>query len=166
MKFFRAVETTEKEFRVSIYVLIYEFILGLFELAAGLTIALFGSRIYAVYQTSLIRELSEDPNDLLAHLSETFVPGLLTHNALVILYLIIFGLAKIAGAIGLIYKQNWGVDLLVGLIIVMAPFQLYEFITRPNFLGLLYLIGSLLIALYLVEFRPGAWISRMLRFRR
>ena len=164
MKIFRNEELIEKEFHVSVYILVYKFMLGIIEFLAGLAIALFGSKIYTVYQTSLIKELSEDPHDLLARISENFVPNVLTHSTYIVVYLIVLGLAKILGAIGLIYKQNWGVDLLVGLTILMAPFQIVNLIMHPNLFDLIYLIIGLLIALYLIEFRPKAWISRVLKF--
>ena len=164
MRIFRNEELIEKEFHVSVYILVYKFMLGIIEFLVGLAIALFGTKIYTVYQTSLIKELSEDPHDLLARISENFVPNVLTHNTYIIVYLIVLGLAKMVGAIGLIYKQNWGVDLLVGLTIFMAPFQIVNLIIHPNLLDLIYLIFGLLIALYLVEFRPRAWISRVIKF--
>ena len=164
MKIFPKEDEIEKEFHISIYILIYKFILGIVELLIGIGIALFGSKIYLLYRTSLIKELSEDPHDLLARISENFVPNVLTHNTYIIIYLIVLGLAKILGAIGLIYKQNWGVDLLVGLTILMAPFQIVNLIMHPNLFDLIYLIIGLLIALYLIEFRPKAWISRVLKF--
>jgi uncharacterized membrane protein len=164
MKIFRNEELIEKEFHVSVYILVYKFMLGIIEFLAGLAIALFGTKIYTVYQTSLIKELSEDPHDLLARISENFVPNVLTHSTYIVVYLIVLGLAKILGAIGLIYKQNWGVDLLVGLTILMAPFQIVNLIMHPNLFDLIYLIIGLLIALYLIEFRPKAWISRVLKF--
>jgi uncharacterized membrane protein len=164
MKIFCNEELIEKEFHVSVYILVYKFMLGIIEFLVGLAIALFGTKIYTVYQTSLIKELSEDPHDLLARISENFVPNVLTHSTYIVVYLIVLGLAKILGAIGLIYKQNWGVDLLVGLTILMAPFQIVNLIMHPNLFDLIYLIIGLLIALYLIEFRPKAWISRVLKF--
>ncbi len=152
----------EQEFHVSVYIIVYKLALGLAEAAAGLTIGLAGSRIYQVYEATLLNELSEDPHDLLARLSESIVPNVLTHNGLVVLYLLVLGLAKIAGAIGLIYKQNWGVDLLVLLTLLMAPFQIGSVILHRHLFDLVYLIIGLLIALYLIEFKPKAWISRLL----
>ena len=139
--------------------------MGIFELLTGIAIAVYGSRMYQLYQATLIKELSEDPDDVLVRLSEKLVPNILTHNSYVILYLLALGLVKIVGAIGLLQKQNWGVDLLVGLIIVMAPFQITGLLVHRNWFDLIYLAVGLLIALYLVEFRPGAWISRLLRFK-
>jgi uncharacterized membrane protein len=162
IKVFPREQEIEKEFHVSIYIVTYKFLLGLFEFAAGVTIAFFGSRIFQLYQASLLKELSEDPHDTLARLSESIVPNVLTHNGIVVLYLLVLGLAKIIGAVGLIYKQNWGVDLLVVLTILMAPFQIVSIILHRHIIDLIYLVVGLLIALYLIEFKPKAWISRML----
>ncbi len=152
----------EQELHVSIYIVIYKFILGLVELASGLALVFFGERIYRVVQASLLKELSEDPHDILARLAETIVPNVLTHGGFVVISLVVLGVAKIAGAIGLVYKQNWGVDLLVGLTMIMAPFQIVNLILHPHIFDLLYFVVGLLIALYLIEFKPAAWISRVL----
>jgi uncharacterized membrane protein len=153
----------EKEFHVSVYIIVYKFGLGLLEFLFGFTLWFFGQKIYQIYRSGILSELSEDPHDLLANLSQKIVPNLLTHNGFIIIYLLILGSAKIAGAVGLIYKENWGVDLLVGLTAVMAPFQIVSLIIRPNIFELLYFVVGLFIALYLVEFKPKAWISRILQ---
>ena len=158
-------EALEKQYHVSIYIVIYKLLLGIIEFSLGIVVVLFGAEIYRSVQSSLLRELSEDPHDLLARLSETVVPNVLTHNGFVVLSLIILGLAKMAGAIGLIYKQNWGVDLLVSLTIVMAPFQIVSLILHPRLFDTLYLLVGFVIALYLIEFKPKAWISRVLGIR-
>lgn len=154
-------EALEAEFHVSIYIVIYKFLLGIIELSMGIVVAAFGAEIYQSVQSSLLRELSEDPHDLLARIAEAVVPNVLTHNTFVMLSLIVLGLAKVAGAIGLIYKRNWGVDLLVGLTMIMAPFQIVSLILHPRVFDTLYLLVGFVIALYLIEFRPKAWISRI-----
>jgi uncharacterized membrane protein (DUF2068 family) len=161
MRPFAREEEIEKEFHVSRYIVAYKFLLGVVELLAGLAIAFFGSRLLHLYQTSLMNELLED---LLAHFSEAVVPNVLTHSTFIVLSLIILGVAKIVGSIGLIYKRNWGVDLLVGLTILMAPFQVVNLILHPRAVDILYFAVGLVIALYLMEFRPKAWISRVLGF--
>ncbi len=155
-------ETLEAELHVSVYIVIYKFVLGIIEFSMGLVVTLFGAKIYQSVQSSLLRELSEDPHDLLARIAEAVVPNVLTHNTFVVLSLIVLGLAKMAGAIGLIYKQNWGVDLLVGLTLIMAPFQIVSLVLHPRLFDTLYLLVGFVIALYLIEFRPKAWISRVL----
>ncbi len=162
IKIFPREQEIEKEFHVSIYIVVYKFVLGLSEFGAGVTIAFFGSALYRVYESSLIKELTEDPHDVLARLSEMVVPNLLTHSGFVVIYLFVLGLAKMIGAIGLVYKQDWGVDLLVVLTILMAPFQIVGLILHPQVLDLIYLVVGLLIALYLIEFKPKAWVSRLI----
>jgi uncharacterized membrane protein len=166
MRLFKNEEAVEKEYHVSIYIVVYKFILGITEFLLGLAIAFFGTEIYRTVQASLLRELTEEPHDLLARVGEAIIPNALNHNTFVVVSLIVLGIAKMAGAIGLIYKQNWGVDLLVGLTLIMAPFQIISLILHPRIFDLLYLAAGLAIALYLVEFRPKAWISRVLGFGR
>lgn len=159
---FRSEQRIENDFHVSIYIVVYKFLLGLFELLAGISLGLFGSQIYQVIQRDLLEELSEDPHALVAGILERTLPNVFNHSTFVILALIILGLAKVAGAVGLIYKRNWGADLLVGLTVLMAPFQIVSLILHPNLFDLLYLVVGLVIAFYLVGFRARAWISRML----
>ncbi len=158
-------EALETQYHVSIYIIIYKFLLGIMEFSLGIVVGVFGSEIYRSVQNSLLRELSEDPHDLLARIAEAIVPNVLTHNTVVVASLLVLGVAKMAGAIGLIYKQNWGVDLLVGLTIIMAPFQIVSLVLHPRVFDTLYLLVGFVIALYLVEFRPKAWISRVLGIR-
>src|SRR5258708_3150279 len=98
----------EKDFHVSCYIIFYKFSFGLIELLLGLGIALFGRQTMHWYQSIATRELSEDPHDLLVHISASFIPNILTHNTYLIIYLILLGAVKIAGSIGLLYKKNWG----------------------------------------------------------
>jgi uncharacterized membrane protein len=153
----------KKEFHASPFIILYKFILGLFEFLLGIATFFKGSKIYQIYQLDLVNELAEDPHDLLAHLSEGIVPHLLTHNTYLVIYLIILGSAKMLGAVGLVFKQNWGVDLLVILTLLMAPFQIINLIIHPNVFDLIYFVVGILIAFYLVEFKPKAWISRVIK---
>ena len=152
----------EKEFHVSFWIILYKFLFGLAELLTGLGILIFGKKILSRLMFLVKQELLEDPHDILANLSVKAIPNVLTHNTFLILYLIILGSAKIAGVIGLINKQNWGVDLLVGLTILMFPFQFIGLVIHPSIFDLLYITIGILIALYLIEFKPKAWISRIL----
>ena len=162
MKLQQLEKRVEKEYHVSWYIIIYKLFLGILEFSSALGIMLFGKRITYFYMSYATKELSEDPHDVIVHLTENIVPQLFTHNTYIILYLILLGSAKIAGAIGLMYKQNWGVDLLVGLTLLMFPFQLFNVLLHPAFLDFLYIFIGFFIALYLIEFKPKAWISRIL----
>jgi uncharacterized membrane protein len=154
-------ENMEGEFHVSRFIIAYKFILGLVELLSGTGLILWGGNAFRLYQTTISQELSEDPHDFLAHLTERVVPSLFAQHTTLAVYLIVLGAAKLAGAIGLIYRKNWGVDLLVGLTMVMAPFQVVQLILHPAILDFVYMIVGLLIALYLINFQPKAWVSRL-----
>jgi uncharacterized membrane protein len=60
----------EKEFHVSVYIIVYKFVLGFTEFLSGITLWFFGQKIYQIYRTGILQELSEDPHDLLANLSQ------------------------------------------------------------------------------------------------
>lgn len=152
----------ENEFYVSWYIILYKLSLGVIEFVVGVGLALFGSHMMSLYLSYSARELSEDPHDMLVRFSEHLIPQLFTHNTYLIFYLIMLGIAKIAGSIGLIYKQNWGVDLLVVLTAILLPFQIVNLIFHPSILDVVYIALGLFIALYLIEFKPKAWVSRIL----
>jgi uncharacterized membrane protein len=151
----------KKALHVSTLIIVYKATLGFFELLAGIAIAFFGNQLLSDYMLQLSQELSEDPHDLLANLSLKIIPNLFTHNTIIVISLFLLGITKIAGAIGLIYKLNWGVDLLVGMTVIILPFQLVNIISHPTFFNFLYLVLGILIALYLVQFKPKAWVSRI-----
>lgn len=161
MPIFQTEQNIENEYHISWYIIAYKLLFGFSEFVLGIGIVFFGSRGLQMYQIFARNELSEDPHDLLVHLTEGIVPGLLTHSSFLALYLIVLGGAKIAGAIGLIYKQNWGVDLLVSLTLLMLPFEVIQLIRQPSFPGLVYIAVALFIAFYLINFRPHDWVGRM-----
>jgi uncharacterized membrane protein (DUF2068 family) len=146
---------------VSRYIIIYKITAGLLEFLSGLGIALFGRQLFVQIMLRLSLELTEDPHDFLANLSYKIIPNYFVHNTIIVTSLILIGMAKIIGAIGLMNKQNWGVDLLVGLTVVMLPFQIIHIIAQPTFFNFFFMLTGMMIALYLMRFKPKAWISRV-----
>jgi uncharacterized membrane protein len=155
-----AEKSLKTEFRVSRVIIAYKFILGLVEFITGAGLVFWGRDAFRWYQAFMLRELTEDPHDVLARLTLRIVPDLLAQHTALAIYLIVLGAAKIAGAVGLVYQQNWGVDLLVSLTVLMLPFQVISLILHPSIPDVVYLVAGLLIALYLVNFKPKAWVSR------
>ena len=154
-------EKFEKELHVSWYIVAYKFLFGLTELLLGAGITIFGSAAVSWYRVISVQELSEDPHDVLIRLTESVIPHVFAPHTFISVYLILLGTAKIAGAIGLVYKQYWGIDLLVGLTFVMLPFQLVQLIMHPSVADLLYIVTGLLIALYLINFHPREWAAHI-----
>lgn len=156
----------ERVYHVSWYIIAYKFLFGLAELLFGLAIVFFGRQGVHWYRTVAAAELAEDPHDLVVRFTMGIVPGIFMHNTALALYLILLGGAKIAGAVGLVYRKNWGVDLLVGLTFFMFPFQAVRFLMHPSLPDMLYIVVGLLIALYLINFRPREWAGKQLRLLR
>jgi uncharacterized membrane protein len=113
------------------------------------------------YKSVVIQELLEDPHDLLANLGQKVVPFILTNKGYLVINLLLLGLAKMAGAIGIIYKKDWGVDLLIGLTVLMFPFQVVNLIRHFSAFGFIYLMMGLLIALYLINFDPKKYAEKL-----
>jgi uncharacterized membrane protein len=146
-----------KKQHVSIYVILYKLLFGLSEVIFALAISLFGQKAVHWYGVYVAQELSEDPHDLLVHLTEGVIPGVLAHHTFLVIYLLILGGAKLAGAVGLIYNKYWGVDLLVGLTVMMLPFQVLRLFVHFSITEFIYFAVGLALAAYLVNFKPRAW---------
>lgn len=156
-------EKLEEEFHVSKFIVAYKFILGLLEFLLGLAIIFFGRNALILYQNFKSDELLEDPHDLLVNITEKFVPYLFKHKEYVIFILIILGLTKMIGAIGLMYKKTWGLDLLLGVTILILPFQLFSFLRNPSLFDLIYLLIGVFIIFWLVNFKPKEYIHKFKR---
>lgn len=154
-------EQIEKEYHVSWYIIAYKFAFGFVEFLLGAAITLFGRQALVWYRAYAVQELSEDPHDILVRLTQTIIPNVLTHRTFLAFYLIVLGGAKLAGAIGLMYKKDWGADLLVTLTLIMFPFQFIALIRHPSLPDFLYVFIGLFIAFYLINFRPHEWVKRI-----
>lgn len=152
-------EKLESEFHVSRVIIVYKFTLGLIELILGLGIVFAGRQIFDIYQTFKTNELLENPHDLLAFILEKFVPYVFEHQVYIVLVLLSLGLVKIVGAIGLIYRKHWGLDLLVALTLILLPIDGYSLLSRPTFAKLIYFAINLFIALFLVNFEPHKYFT-------
>lgn len=149
----------EKEYHVSRYIIVYKFILGLFEVILGVGIIIYGKKIYELYLNFRNNELLEDPHDLLAQATEKFIPFLLAHQGYIVFILLLLGLTKMIGSVGLWYKKHWGLDILIVVTVALLPFEIYALIFNPSLTKTAYFIINLFIALYLVNFKPKDYFS-------
>lgn len=151
----------EKELHVSRYIIIYKFVLGLLELILGIGILLFGKQAIETYQNFKSEELLEDPHDLLITITEKLLLFVLEHQGYIVLILILLGVVKITGAIGLFYHRHWGLDILVILTLLLLPFQTYSLVFHPSIDKAASFVINILIALYLVQFKPAEYFVRV-----
>lgn len=149
---------------VSKTIVIYKFVSGIIELALGMGAILFGKKIIVFYNHYKVKELLEEPHDLLVTTIAKITPFLFQHRVYIISLLLIIGTVKIIGAVGLMYEKEWGLDLLIGLFVILLPFDIYGLLTGFSVAKFLYLLINLLIALYLIEFKPHKYFLKMKKY--
>jgi uncharacterized membrane protein (DUF2068 family) len=142
---------------ISKTVVYYKLITGIIELILGLGILFLGKNISRIYASYKLKELLEDPHDLLINIVGEITPILRHYHTYLMVFLIVFGVVKIIGAIGLLYDKEWGLDLLIMFFFLMLPFDIYTLLSHITFLKTLYFLINTLIAFYLVEFRPHTY---------
>lgn len=147
-------ENEREQIFVSRYIIAYKFILGLLELLLGLGITFFGNNVYRIYLSFRNGELLEDPHDLLVNILEKFMPYVIEHRGFIAIILLVLALVKMVGSIGLLYRKHWGLDLMVGLTIALLPFEAYYLFIHLSYARFAYFLINILIALYLVNFKP------------
>ena len=150
-----------EEFRVAKYIIVYKFLLGLLETLLGFGMIIFGKGIYELYANFRNSELLEDPHDFLATIIEKIVPYILIHKGWVVLILLLLGITKMIGSAGLWYKKHWGLDILIVVTILLLPFEVYAIITHPSLTKTAYFIINFFIALYLVNFKPKDYFTKL-----
>jgi uncharacterized membrane protein len=155
-------KSLERELHVSFYIVAYKFISGFLELILGMGILFFEKNVLAVYHSLVIRELLEDPRDFLVSISQKIIPYVLTRNRTLSIFLILIGLVKVIGAVGLIYKKDWGVDLLIVITLFFIPFQLWNVFNKHSLPDLIYLVLGIFISLYLINFKPGEYSTKFM----
>ena len=156
----------KSDLQVSYLIIIYEFLLGLVEVILGLGILIIGDNVVLAYQALQHSDFLSERNDLLADILDSVIPYLTTHKLGISLLLLAFGAVKISSAIGLWLKKEWGKHLLVGLLVVLIPFDLFGLVTHPDIFEVGYLVIDVLIILYLIEFSPKEYLEDLKRLFR
>ncbi len=108
-----ATKDLERDLHISSYIIVYKFILGLIELILGVGIVFLGKQVLELYESFKSQELLEDPHDTFVLISQRLLPFIVEHQGYIVLILILLGVVKMVGSIGLFYRKHWGLDLLV-----------------------------------------------------
>lgn len=149
----------EKEFHVSKAIIAYKFIAGFLEIILGFGILLGGKQILSTYQNFKTAELLENPHDILVIILERIVPYIFEHHVYFVLILLALGFVKVFGAIGLLYRKHWGLDLLVALTLILLPVDGFNLIFHPTWGKLIYFLLNIFISLFLVNFNPQGYFT-------
>lgn len=153
----------DEDIRISKTIVVYKFILGVGELALAFSLIIFGRNLGRVYQQYRVRELLEDPHDRLIAFIQYISPVLAQNRNYFIGLLILLGVTKVCGAIALWRGHDWGLDLIVGLFVILVPFDIAELFYRPTLVKFIYFFINLLITFYLIEFKPHKYLRRLVK---
>jgi len=145
-------------------VIYYKFITGVIEFIFGISFLFFGKALSRFYVNYRLKELVDDPHDILVAIIQKIIPVLIHYHTYLMITFIVFGLIKTIGAIALFYDKDWGLDLLIIFFFIMLPFDIYTLLSHPTFLKSLYFLVNALITLYLVEFKPHKHLLKYIRF--
>ncbi len=148
---------------VSALIIGYEFALGLIETLLGLGIVFFGKAVIAQYQTLRDSEFLNEGHDLLVDLLQKVIPYVSDHRVYVSVLLLALGLVKIASSIGLWMGKKWGKHLMIGLLVVLIPFDVVGILKHPKLLELIYLLIDVLIILFMTGFKPHHYFLEVKR---
>lgn len=151
----------EDDIKISKGIVLYKFILGVGELSIAFSLIFFGRNIGRIYQQYRVRELLEDPHDRLIKFIQGVSPYLNQNRTYFIGLLLILGITKVIGAIGLWKNKEWGLDLIVGLFVILIPFDMIDLIIKPSFIRVVYFLINVLITFYLLEFKPHKYLRRL-----
>ncbi len=149
--------------KISKAIVVYKLILGVIELFLGVGI-LFSAKILEIYRQYRVRELLENSNDVVVKTIDRLTPFVLQHHLYLTVFLIVLGISKIIGAIGLLNDKEWGLDLLIIIFFIFVPFDLFNLITHPTLLKFIYLLINLFIAFYLIEFQPHKYFRKLQKY--
>src|SRR5258708_4797477 len=124
-----------------IALIIYKLLSGLTEITIGVAFGIFGNqftRFYNAFQLSHVREVPT----LYVRTVERAIPFLLDHRTYVIVFFLSFGLANLAGVIGLWLEKLWAIYLMIVLSALLLPFEFTDFLRKPNIFLLFYMVSN------------------------
>ena len=144
----------------------YKFALGIIELLLGIGILLLDGKVLAIYRILHSFEFFDDPNDLFIRILGVLIPYIVQHRIAIILILFFIGMVKIVSCIAIWMDKTWGVHLLLLLMLVLLPFDLFD-LFRNLFQGHISL-GSIIlnainiwIVLSLTHYNPFEYFNKL-----
>lgn len=151
---------------VSPVIVTYKLVTGVVELIFGFAFLFLGRTVSRIYISYRLRELLDDPHDLLISIVQKIIPTLIHYHTYLMVTFIVFGLIKTIGAIALFYDKEWGLDLLILFFFLMLPFDIYTLFSHITFLKTMYFLVNALITLYLIEFKPHSYFWKYVKYVR
>ncbi|MEI6510561.1 MAG: DUF2127 domain-containing protein [Candidatus Uhrbacteria bacterium] len=133
---------------------IYEISTGLVEVVLGVALLMLSaSGLEHIADRLMAEELGEDSRDMIIRFVQDHLPSMLHGKGVFTAILIAFGSVKVAGGIGFLRGKSWGYYLLLGLLVVLLPPNVYRLVTHPGIGFVSLLIIHLAVLQFLVHYR-------------
>jgi uncharacterized membrane protein len=132
----------------------FKFISGTLEFLTGVVLAIVPPGVLRALVDFLVRtEVREDPHDPTVAFIQQHLAGLLSERKSIGVGLLVLGMVKIVGAIGLLRRRAWGYYLLVVALLVFLPIELVRLAGAYSDTGLLVTVGDGIVLGLLLTFR-------------
>ncbi|HTM68525.1 MAG TPA: DUF2127 domain-containing protein [Candidatus Binatia bacterium] len=154
----------------------YRFIIAMFKFLMGGIEAIIGATLLLASYAGLsglitrlaARELVEDPNDEFIRLAVEKMFVFLDHKTAFGAALLALGCVKILAAIGFLRRQAWGYMLLLAVVALAMPAELYHLAGNPGLISAAITTGNAVVLAFLLIFRKqlsghDAWWSFALK---
>ncbi len=123
-----------EEKTTAIIISIYKIFMNIFRIALGTTILIFGANTQRLIEFFSLKELVEDPRDIIAHTLTNHVRTTsFTLTLIFALILIILSLAELSTIFALIYRKKWGA---IGLFVISILWFPVEILFFSKFLAI------------------------------
>jgi uncharacterized membrane protein len=140
--------------RVRLFIVIAKLLTASIELVSGVVLLAFSSgALRRLVDRLLAHEAVEDPHDLLVKLAHRDLGRVLADKTFVGAALLTLAAVKIVGAIGLLRRRPWAFYLLLVLVALLLPVDLYRTATDPTLFEAVLLALNVVILALLIRFR-------------
>jgi uncharacterized membrane protein len=141
---------------VRLFIVLVKLVTATIELVSALVLLTLSSgALQRLVNRLLAHEAVEDPHDLLVRLVHEHLAKVLTDKTTIAAVLLVLAVAKIVGAIGLLKRRPWGYVVLLVLVVLLVPVDVYRAVSHPTVAeGLLLALNVVILAL-LIRFRAA-----------
>ncbi|MEO7803355.1 MAG: DUF2127 domain-containing protein [Actinomycetota bacterium] len=132
----------------------FKFLSGTAEFAAGLSLLILPpSLLTIIFNLASAEEMREDPTDAMVLFIQHRLPQLLGTKHMFAIGLILLGMVKIVGSVGLLRRKAWAYKLLVVILVALIPFDAFHLANKMSALSLGLFAANVLVLGLLLLFR-------------
>jgi uncharacterized membrane protein (DUF2068 family) len=103
----------------------YKLALGIGEIVLGFGITIFGNKALSIYQSLKSYGLMEGSFNFLIRIADDAIPFIFQHKLAIVVVLLFIGFIESVSSTAILLNKNWGVHLLLALMLLLLPFDLF-----------------------------------------